>query len=74
VLAGSYDPVTPPAGSQRVAAHLAHATFVEFDGTGHGVFRTNPCADQLVTTFFNNPTAPLDTSCKTTIGPPNFRT
>jgi len=72
VLAGSYDPITPPSGSKRVADNLAHATYVEFDGTGHGVFRTNPCADQLVLSFVAQPSAPLDTSCVSTVGPPAF--
>jgi len=73
VLAGSYDPITPPSGSKRVADHLSHATYVEFDGTGHGVFRTNSCADQLVLSFVAEPSAPLDTSCVSTIGPPDFQ-
>ena len=73
VLAGSYDPITPPSGSKRVADHLTHATYVEFDGTGHGVFRTNPCADQLVLSFVAQPSDPLDTSCVSTVGPPSFQ-
>jgi pimeloyl-ACP methyl ester carboxylesterase len=74
VLAGRYDPITPPEDGARVAEHLGNATFVEFDGTGHGVYRTNPCVEQLVVTFVDEPTAPLDTSCAETVGPPEFAT
>jgi pimeloyl-ACP methyl ester carboxylesterase len=69
VLAGTYDPVTPPIDGARVAALLPNSTFVEFDATGHGVFRSNPCADRLVTQFFAAPTDPLDTTCVDSIGP-----
>lgn len=74
VLAGSYDPVTPPEGGARVAEHLGNATFVEFDGTGHGVHRANRCVEGLVTAFVDDPTAPLDTSCVEAVGPPEFAT
>ena len=58
---------------KRVADNLSHATYVEFDGTGHGVSRTNACADQLVLSFVDQPSTPLDTSCVSTIGPPAFQ-
>ncbi len=74
VLAGSYDPVTPPDGGARVAEHLGAATFIEFDGTGHGVYRTHPCVDRIVTAFVDDPTAVLNTSCAATVGPPEFAT
>jgi TAP-like protein len=67
VLAGEHDPVTPPAGSRRVARHLQHATVIETRGGGHGVFRTNPCAEQIVVAFVANPTLRPDTSCVETI-------
>jgi pimeloyl-ACP methyl ester carboxylesterase len=93
VLAGEYDPVTPPAGGRRVARHLQNATFVpetppaggrrvarhlqnatfiEFRGTGHGVFRTNPCAEQIVIAFVANPTLRPNPSCVDTIAAPTF--
>ncbi len=72
VLAGRFDPVTPPDDSKRVADHLDNATYVEFDGTGHGVFRAHECAQRRTVEFINDPTAPLDTQCATEIGPPDF--
>jgi pimeloyl-ACP methyl ester carboxylesterase len=72
VLAGAYDPVTPPDWSERVAGWFPRSTFLLFDGTGHGVFRTNDCANALVVAFFDNPDQPLDRSCVATIGPPQW--
>jgi pimeloyl-ACP methyl ester carboxylesterase len=93
VLAGEYDPVTPPDGGRRVARHLQNstfvpetppaggrrvarrlqnATFVEFRGTGHGAFRTNPCAEQIVVAFIAQPSSRPDTSCVDTITAPTF--
>jgi len=72
VLAGIYDPVTPADWSRRVAGWFPGSTFVLFDGTAHGVFRSNDCANQLVIAFYEAPTARLDTTCSTAIGPPQW--
>ncbi len=47
VLAGSYDPVTPPEWSQATADHLANSTYVEFAGYGHDVTLSNSGAEHL---------------------------
>jgi len=63
VLAGTYDPQTPPSDSRTVAEHLGNATFVELDATSHVAYGANPCADNLVSSFFASPNEPPDTSC-----------
>ncbi len=70
VLAGEFDPVTPPAGSLRVSEQLPDSTFVEIPGWGHGVYRINPCTLSLGVAFLADLTAPLDTSCVSTIKEP----
>ncbi len=72
VLAGRYDPVTPPADSQATARALTHATFVEIDGIGHGVIFSNPCGSAIYRSFLDNPAKP-DTTCATHQPPPAFR-
>ena len=72
VLAGAYDPVTPPSWSQTTAEHLPNSTYVEFAGQGHNVTVDNPCADALQVAFLNNPTAPLDVACANTAARPSF--
>ncbi len=72
VLAGSFDPVTPPAWSRATAEHLANATFVEFPGHGHAVTDANPCAEELIAAFIDDPAAALDTACAVAAPGPSF--
>ncbi|MEZ5141523.1 MAG: alpha/beta hydrolase [Acidimicrobiales bacterium] len=58
VLAGSMDPITPPAWGQLAASRLPKAQLVQVDGAGHGVYFTGECGANLVTSFINDPTAP----------------
>jgi pimeloyl-ACP methyl ester carboxylesterase len=74
VLAGSHDSETPPSDGALVADHLEHATFVELEATGHVVFRSSQCADELVTSFFAAPTGPLDLTCADQMPPIDFAT
>jgi len=69
VLAGTYDPITPPDYSQAVADVLADATYVEFEGFGHVVGLSHDCSTELIATFLDDPKAELDTSCVPTDGP-----
>ena len=72
VLAGSFDPVTPPVWSRTTADHLANSTYVEFGGQGHNVDADNPCANELVVAFLEDPEAELDTSCVLDAPTPSF--
>jgi hypothetical protein len=63
VLAGSYDPITPPAWSQETARHLGNATYVEFPAQGHDVLTDNPCSMQVMTDFLRDPSHQPDASC-----------
>jgi len=72
VLAGSYDPVTPPVWSRTTAEHLPNSTYVEFPGHGHNVLTDNPCAASLEAMFVADPAAELDTSCVEAAPGPSF--
>jgi pimeloyl-ACP methyl ester carboxylesterase len=72
ILAGSYDPVTPPAWSRATADHLANSTYVEFPGYGHNVTINNPCAATLQAEFLRNPQDKLDINCVTEAPGPSF--
>ncbi|MGW8319304.1 MAG: alpha/beta hydrolase [Candidatus Promineifilaceae bacterium] len=72
VLAGAYDPVTPPAWSRATADHLPNSTYVEFAGHGHNLLISNPCVEQLQATFLDNPGKELDISCASETGGPSF--
>lgn len=63
VLAGGYDPITPPEGSRAVADRLPNARFVLFPEFAHGVTGNDPCATSIQLAFLADAGAPLDTSC-----------
>lgn len=62
ILAGEYDPITPPAWGKLAAAALPNARFYEFPGVGHGV-ASHPCPLNMAVEFVDNPDKPLDTGC-----------
>lgn len=72
VLAGEYDPITPPAWGQLVATNLPHATYLEFPGLGHAVSTAGDCPQGITLAFFADPTAAPDASCIANMGSPAF--
>jgi pimeloyl-ACP methyl ester carboxylesterase len=63
VLAGEYDPVTPPSFGQLVADTLENAFYVEFPGLGHYVFADSSCSRDIVAEFLEAPNTMPDSSC-----------
>ena len=63
ILAGDYDPITPPSFGHETAAHLDQAYTFELLGQSHGVVTTNDCAVELLVGFLNEPHRPPDDSC-----------
>ena len=74
VLAGTYDPVTPPGDSEATAARLPNATFAQVDGIGHGVLFSDPCGLTMYQAFLADPAAPVDTTCAVQHPGPAFST
>lgn len=74
ILAGEYDPVTPPANAMLAALTLSKSFSFQFPGTGHGVDYThNPsCADEIIFAFQEISAEKPDSSCIDTIGEPLF--
>lgn len=60
ILAGNYDPITPPAWGEQAAATLPNATVVTFPYESHVLSFEDACARSLVEAFVNDPAAPLD--------------
>lgn len=63
VLAGSFDPVTPPAWGKRAAEHLSRSFFFEFPHSGHSVSDSGDCAIRIMQAFINDPAIQPDSSC-----------
>ena len=71
VLAGEYDPLTPPEDSRHTSETLSRSTFVLFPGMGHAtVFASPECPEIIFRAFLADPTAKIDTSCVDAMGPP----
>ncbi len=62
VLAGEFDPITPPSMGKAVAGNLSNAAFVEFPAVGHGVVFSGECGESVVAAFFAGEDAP-DAAC-----------
>ena len=72
ILAGEYDPATPPAYGMLAARTLSKSYFFLFSGTGHGVVGRNSCATSMFLAFLELPTEKLDTTCMSGVGEPFF--
>jgi pimeloyl-ACP methyl ester carboxylesterase len=71
VMAGRFDPITPPEGSQRVAEALGTELLL-FPNAGHGAVGSSPCSRDLWLAFLEDPTIAPDASCIDELGPPDF--
>lgn len=68
VLAGEFDPITPPAWGRLVAESLDQAYFYEFPANGHWVTRSSGCALAMMLAFLEQPNSAPDASCIANIG------
>jgi pimeloyl-ACP methyl ester carboxylesterase len=73
ILAGEYDPATPPAFGRQVASNLSASHFYEFPGQAHGIGMSNgACALPMVRAFLRRPGEEPDAACIAEIAPPAF--
>ena len=64
LVAGEYDPITPPDFAARAAASLPNSTVIVVPGLGHDpVTFGGACTVGIVAAFLNDPAAPVDSSC-----------
>lgn len=62
LLAGSFDPVTPPEYLAQAIQKMTHAYPFEFP-LAHSLIRTSSCATAMVQDFLNHPESAPDASC-----------
>ncbi len=72
VLAGEYDPATPPDDGREAAKTLTNSTFIEFPGRGHAPGFDGGCPQNIALAFLNDPTSKPDTSCVAEQSAPAF--
>jgi pimeloyl-ACP methyl ester carboxylesterase len=63
VLAGEFDPTTPPIWGKETADHLSQGYYYLFTGLSHGITTSSPCGMDMAVAFVDNPTAAPDSSC-----------
>jgi pimeloyl-ACP methyl ester carboxylesterase len=63
LLAGEYDPFTPPRWAEKAAQGLSGSQVLKFPGVGHLVLNLGSCPQDIVAAFLANPDEPLDTTC-----------
>jgi pimeloyl-ACP methyl ester carboxylesterase len=63
VLAGQYDPITPPAWGALVAERLENSHYFEFPGVGHGAVFSDECPAEMASAFLDNPAQEPASGC-----------
>jgi pimeloyl-ACP methyl ester carboxylesterase len=63
ILAGEYDPITPPDWAPLTAQTLSTSYTYQFPGTGHAVIARGACPAGIIRAFLNNPQNTPDASC-----------
>jgi pimeloyl-ACP methyl ester carboxylesterase len=73
LLVGRFDPITPPRYTHLAAETLSRSQVIELPGAGHDTQYYTPCVQDMLTAFFEDPSAEADTSCvDDELGPPDF--
>jgi pimeloyl-ACP methyl ester carboxylesterase len=73
VLAGQFDPITPPEWGRLATETLSNSFFYEFPGMGHEIMTSNRCALQIGLHFLADPTVEPDSSCLEALSGPKFK-
>jgi pimeloyl-ACP methyl ester carboxylesterase len=73
VLAGRYDPITPPSYARLAAETLSNSFTYVFPDQGHGVIRSGGCGAEIALQFLNDPSAEPDIACLEALTAPRFR-
>jgi pimeloyl-ACP methyl ester carboxylesterase len=74
VLAGQFDPITPPAWGRLAAESLSGSFYFEFPGVGHGVALGNECGQEIASDFLNDPRQQPPGGCIDELGGPGWLT
>lgn len=74
VLAGEFDPATPPDYGSQVNATLKNSYFFEFPAEGHSpsTSAVQDCTLEIALSFLEDPTSPPASACITEINPVQY--
>jgi len=74
VLAGDFDPITPPEWGRRAARTLENSHYFQFSGIGHGASVSHSCPESMTVAFVRDPSRAPDASCMEEMEPLVFVT
>ena len=74
VLAGRFDPITPPAWGRRAESAITGSHYVEFPSGAHGVLGSSDCSFDVTLEFLRDPAQEPDSSCIAELPPIAFKT
>ncbi len=74
VLAGEFDPITPPSWAKLAAKTLSHSFYYEVPSVGHGAVPSHRCVRGLAQAFVADPAQAPDSTCLGEISAPRFIT
>jgi hypothetical protein len=72
LLAGQFDPITPPSYAAAAAQYLSNSHLVTAPTTSHGVAFVDNCIDRIVHQFLDRPDTRPDTGCLDNRRPTGF--
>jgi pimeloyl-ACP methyl ester carboxylesterase len=72
VLAGEFDPITPPESGKLAADSLENGYFFEFPGLSHGVTVQDDCPLNMALDFIRDPSEAPDAGCIERLDPVEF--
>ena len=72
LLAGEFDPITPPSWAARAAETLSNSHLYTLRGIGHGVIRSSDCANKIAQAFLSAPQKEPAHDCLSSLQPPRF--
>ena len=72
ILAGEYDPITPPAWGQLVNNNLPNSYYFEYPGVGHAVTASDQCPLEMSLDFLADPSAAPSDVCIAEMPSPAF--
>ena len=73
MLAGRYDPITPPSYAVLAAETLSSSFTYVFPNQGHGVIRSGGCGAEIAVQFLSDPSTEPDIACLEALTAPRFR-
>lgn len=68
VVAGEFDPITPPEWAKVARETLTTSYYFSFPGEGHGVIDGHPCVTAIFAAFYTDPFTEPDASCRSEMG------